>query len=417
MSYLYRFSEDDLYFNRLITTPLFEIAFVSGNLFTNDSRYSGAQKVAPGEVNGLSGSINLYELNVGRQITSSIVVTGDNKDNLIHPFIVKDGSLDTFNSISSAEYNAAEYGTVLTASYPLTSSVQRELIPAASLPSAEAGSTDTFFNVRQKMIALGNTIDSYKTLSPLFEYSSSNNPSIARPLLTGAVNMISIPSIFFDAGIKPGTVDLKIYYTGTLLAEATDERRNGEIISTMGPSSGSVVGLALYNQGFLLLTSSQGLKSKYAFDDYTNDGNQSETTWMNYDAYSGSNNQNYASASAFTLSFKGTSKIPTMTMFAHARAGDLNNSQNPTWISSSHKAWREGITSTSASYIEPNELTIKNTIQSDYCRYDGDFQKQVFISQIGIYDEDQNLIGIAKLANPVLKREEDSLTFKIKMDL
>ena len=45
------------------------------------------------------------------------------------------------------------------------------------------------------------------------------------------------------------------------------------------------------------------------------------------------------------------------------------------------------------------------------------FQKQVFISQVGIYDEDQNLIGVAKLANPVLKKEQDSLTFKIKMDL
>ena len=139
MSYLYRFSEDDLYYNRLIATPLFEISFVSGNLFTNHSRYSGAQRLAPGEANGLSGSVNLYELNVGRQITSSIVVTGENKDNLIHPFIVKDGSMDTFNSISSAEYNESEYGTVLTASYPLTSSVQRELIPAAALPSTNSG--------------------------------------------------------------------------------------------------------------------------------------------------------------------------------------------------------------------------------------------------------------------------------------
>ena len=29
----------------------------------------------------------------------------------------------------------------------------------------------------------------------------------------------------------------------------------------------------------------------------------------------------------------------------------------------------------------------------------------------------ENLIGIAKLANPVLKKETDSFTFKIKLDL
>jgi hypothetical protein len=106
-----------------------------------------------------------------------------------------------------------------------------------------------------------------------------------------------------------------------------------------------------------------------------------------------------------------------MTMFAHARAGNLNNSQNPTWISASHKGWRDGIVSTSGTYIEPRDLTIKNTVQTQYCRFEGDFQKQVFVSQIGIFDEDKNLIGIAKLANPVLKREEDALTFKLKIDL
>ncbi len=50
-------------------------------------------------------------------------------------------------------------------------------------------------------------------------------------------------------------------------------------------------------------------------------------------------------------------------------------------------------------------------------QYNEEFEKQVFISQIGIFDEKKNLIGIAKLANPVLKKETDSFTFKIKLDL
>ena len=33
-----------------------------------------------------------------------------------------------------------------------------------------------------------------------------------------------------------------------------------------------------------------------------------------------------------------------------------------------------------------------------------------------IYDDDKNLLGIAKLATPVLKKETDSYTFKLKLD-
>jgi hypothetical protein len=43
--------------------------------------------------------------------------------------------------------------------------------------------------------------------------------------------------------------------------------------------------------------------------------------------------------------------------------------------------------------------------------------KQVFISEVGIFDEQKNLIGIAKVAKPVKKTEERDLTFKIKIDL
>jgi hypothetical protein len=406
MPYLHKFNADDIYINRLVTKPIYEVTFYSGSSYINNSRHDDA--TIP------SGSINLYEMNVGRELTSSIVVVGDNESNQIYPFAVKDGSLDSWSSISKAEYNAMDYGTLMTSSYPLTASIQREVIAAATLPSAEEGSTDTFFSARKRMMALGSTINSYKIMSPRFEYSSSN-PAVDKPLLTGSVNLISVPSIFYDSGIRPGTVDLKFHYTGTLMDQAIDENQNGELVSTMGDTSGSVVGLVLYNEGFIMLTSSQTITPNY--DDYTNDGVQSAATWMNFAAYSGTNSQNYATSSVYSVGFRGTSNIPTITMFAVANAGDLNNSQNPTWVSASHKGWREGIVSNSGSYIEPRDLAIKNTIQSEFCRHEKDFQKQVFISKIGIFDTNKNLIAIAKVANPVIKREEDSYTFKLKLDL
>ena len=62
-------------------------------------------------------------------------------------------------------------------------------------------------------------------------------------------------------------------------------------------------------------------------------------------------------------------------------------------------------------------MKIKNTVKSDYSNHEGNFQKQTFISKVGIYDKDKNLLGIAKLATPVLKRETDSYTLKLKLDL
>ena len=40
-----------------------------------------------------------------------------------------------------------------------------------------------------------------------------------------------------------------------------------------------------------------------------------------------------------------------------------------------------------------------------------------YISSIGVYDKDRNLIAVAKLANPVRKLESEDFTFKLKLDI
>tara|TARA_R100001509_G_scaffold73906_1_gene41227 strand:+ start:176 stop:304 length:129 start_codon:yes stop_codon:yes gene_type:complete len=40
-----------------------------------------------------------------------------------------------------------------------------------------------------------------------------------------------------------------------------------------------------------------------------------------------------------------------------------------------------------------------------------------YISSIGIYDKDQNLIAVAKVANPIRKLESEDYTFKLKLDI
>ena len=115
-------------------------------------------------------------------------------------------------------------------------------------------------------------------------------------------------------------------------------------------------------------------------------------------------------------------------MLAHAPAGMLNHSNNPTYKNFGQSTHTDLAFSSSFQYIEPDNVTVKNTVSSSwevltssanpiYQQNSASFKKQTFISKIGIYDEERNLIAIAKLARPIKKTEEDDYTFKLKLDI
>ena len=119
-------------------------------------------------------------------------------------------------------------------------------------------------------------------------------------------------------------------------------------------------------------------------------------------------------SSSFGLAFKGTTKTQTITMLAHALKGEYNHSNNPTY-----KTFNQGNTPMTASnaYVEPSNLTIKNIVSSSYSDPYAKFKKTTYISSVAIYDDNKNLIGIAKLATPVKKTEDVEYTFKMKLDI
>jgi hypothetical protein len=406
MAYLRKFGPDDKLINRMETRPQYEVLLYPGKqgvadptVLINNRRFQG--------VNIPSGTISLFEMNVDR------AGTAEHPGSLIYRFLVKDGTYRSFSSISTSEFNSASYGDVLTGSLPLSATVSREYISPVAM-STFTTDQDSYFNTRKKMLALKNTLYYNMPLSP--DYSGSW-------IDTGTVNMIQIPSVMYGSKIHQGSVSLKFYYTGSLLDEAKDSNKDGRLISTMRGTSGSTVGMVLYNEGIILLTSSVTIPQagEYAKDDYTGTGVIKNANWTFFGAYSnavvGGSAGSYATASLGSVSFKGTHKIPVLTMFTNLDAGLYNNSQNPTWVSSSVLNWRSDIRYNSGSYVEPTESPIKNTIQSQYCDYEDKFEKQVFVDQVGIFDEERNLLAIAKLANPVLKKESDSFTVKLKLDM
>ena len=456
MPFLHEFGPDDVFQNSLETSPGKKFTAYSGSLYIDESRYKG--------INIGTDSISLYELNVNRHATLDDI-------NSIHAFIVKDGSRSSFRSISTSSYNQEQYGTKLTGAYPITASISRDYIyggrtyPFAytigvdSVNRVDPNTTDLYFSQSKQLLALRSTMDKYKRYSPAFTFSGSKtvDPSLP-PYLTGAINLISIPSIFYGSSLEKGTVNLSFYYTGTLMDQCRDEKRNGELISYGKNSSvsGSTVGVVLYDEGFIMLYNEENISAdEQTCDSYSGTGSigedgagswsgkavQLRPNWTYFWSYntgsSGSQgiaaaagvdhapggatrtdgaNALYPSASNFTIEFNGKNVVPTITMFANAPAGQLNNSQNPTWLSSSHSKWKEQIHFDSSSYIEPKKVPIKNTAESDFTNHIADFEKQTFISKIAIYDDNKNLLGIAKLATPVLKKETDSYTFKLKLD-
>jgi ABC-type sugar transport system ATPase subunit len=119
--------------------------------------------------------------------------------------------------------------------------------------------------------------------------------------------------------------------------------------------------------------------------------------------------------SSFSLEFQGVDEINTLTMFAYADKNEANTSNNKTFLSHSQTISQTQFNKTS--FVESPNLLIKNTVKSPYENTSGSFEKQTFISSIGLYDEQKNLIGIAKLATPVKKTNERSFMFKLKLDI
>lgn len=315
-----------------------------------------------------------------------------------YPFAPKDSSLGALKTISTSQYATSDYGSILSGSdYAYSSSISADtLIQGHDDP---------------KIRSLKNTLNSYVYLTKHYSFSSSLGDKSNQ-----AMKLISIPSIFYGSSLKKGTVNCKWYLTGTLIAELQDIKRNGELIQT-GPSgsvgSGSVAGVVLYNEGFLLLTGSWPLHPTYT-DTFNADLTYYPPSWKYY-MNTGSEGDYLTPSSSFDFEFEGVNYIQTITMMAHAEKGEMNHSNNPTYVK--YQSPRKQTSVGRTFLVEDTNKEIKNILKTDYNDVDPKFEKITYISQIGIYDENKNLIAIAKLANPIRKKQNDNYLFKMKIDI
>ena len=302
------------------------------------------------------------------------------------------------STVSEASYNAFSYGDVISGSYPLSASITRNFY---------TGST------RREIVSLKNTLNRRRLYSNHFAYSSSLGDKD-----TQDIALIDVPSIFFGSGIKANTLKLDFYVTGTLTGRL-EANAKGELVQTLpqDANSGSVAGVVLGDMGAILITGSWDVTTS-AIEDYDQNAGDDKFKWYYYLAGIQGNieySANTLPSSSFHLHFESTSEVNTKLMFCTAPRGELNQSENPTFYTKdSHKPIE--FTGSVSSFREPVRI-IKNITSASYQDPTAPFEKTTYISKIGLYDEDKNLIAIASLARPVKKTESRDITFKLKLDI
>ena len=389
MSY-YKFEEDDIFVNTIEAYPEYRVYIHSGTVWLDD-----IPNMASANTNNIlcvpDGHVSLYEYNI------------DRTENYIHPFIIKDGPRDSFKKVKKLTYNTryGYSGSTVASAYNMSASISRDYYSTTS---------------RARLGALKNTLNHYTYRSPHYQYSSSHGDKA-----TQNVNLISIPSIMYGSSIKEGSVILRYYITGTLMGELSDHRMNGELVQVGPPGSegsGSVAGVVLYNEGFVVLTGSWSLNPDSILYDTSG-----PSTWLTY-GYGVKNSSGdvptigpgitTTPSASFLMEYSGTTHIQTLTMLAHAKHGELNHSNNPTYTSASYRNLPHY--SGNYTFVEKPRY-LKNVVYSQFTDEKPEFKKVVYISKIGLYDENKNLIGIAKVATPVRKTDDHSYTFKLKLDI
>ena len=395
-----KFGGQDLIYSTLVTKLEYNFLIFSGSVYKNnnvllDGDFSN--KVT----HVANGQVSLHELNVNRP-----------SDSLIYSYIEKDTTRYANRSISTSQFddqNQFANASQITQSYPMKAGLSRIFVPSGAEFSdhgfSNIGSATTAAANKKYIRSLRNVIESRSIFGQNFSYGD---------LGTKEVNMICVPGIFYGSKIDKKSIELNYYVTGALVGQLKDVNGDGILIETTGSQAGAIAGMALYEQGIMLLTGSWDI-SGGSYSDKFFSSSPSAMTWKSFGTglpvVGTAINSGSVVRSSCEVKFRGTNKIPTLTLFAFAEKGMYNFSVNPTF----YVTGSETPESNANKYSEPKR-TIKNITTSDFVNFDAPFKSTTYISKVGIYDENKNLIAVATLANPVKKTPDRDYMIKMRLD-
>lgn len=193
----------------------------------------------------------------------------------------------------------------------------------------------------------------HENYNPAYQFSTASYPDIY---------LLHIPSMYYDRQIATGTISITDYtVSGTL--HFNDDGRGRLLLSGTKEQWGAV----FYVEGLIVFTP-PAVSSSYI----PGGGLYDEDTVTNQ---------------KIRLQFSGSHPIITKTFMCRIHESECNCSRNPTWsVDVSGTRFRSGTDNTT------------------------------YISSVGLYNEDYELVAVAKLAQPIRKREQDRLDIRLRMD-
>lgn len=210
-------------------------------------------------------------------------------------------------------------------------------------------------------------------------------------------NVISIPGIYFGEEIKPGTVQVVDTMTGRTYVDDS----KGNLVDNA--TSSMQVGNVIYPHGLVIGTHTGSLYSE-------------------------------SFAGDFEVQFRATSTIYETEIFIEARENEFNVSTNPTAIVSDTTSRWNGFIKKRGWYDVPGEgeifydLNFTSSYNPSKFGGFGDYTISSsidptgsflapYITTIGLYNDDMDMVAVAKLAKPIKSLPDWPVNFIIRLDV
>jgi hypothetical protein len=210
-----------------------------------------------------------------------------------------------------------------------------------------------------------------------------------KPDVLDEIRVIHIPSLYYGRQIATGSVRLVTgeYNSNGIVRTFVDDGRGNLYVS--GSMTRDIsgeeyvgntwrkVGNVFYVEGLIVLTD-PALRDTFDSGSYFWD----ETVTGSFQDLLG-------------LDFKGHNRINTKTLMCRLSPGQFNASNNPTFTELLDRG-----------PLDPGDDRL--FLRSD--------EPVTYITSIGVYNEERKLVAVAKLAQPIRKREKDKIDIRLKMD-
>jgi len=212
-----------------------------------------------------------------------------------------------------------------------------------------------------------STSDNYGSQFNIGNDGSGRNTFLNKFYNNGSI--VFIPQNKFDEEIRRGSFLLVDNATGAIIVDDSDGNlfsKNATFSQSIFPlsSQDNYVGNIFYNVGAFAIT---------------------ETA-----SFNGSNDYTDVTSGNFTVQYQGTTQINTYEWSCDSQPNELNNTTNPTVFNSNGLGQLKD-----------------NLTGSNYPTY---------ITEVGLYDDQNSLIGYAKLSKPIPKSQQLPMKFLLRMD-